>query len=131
MDSAIKKRRREEAKLQKRVLEALAMMYPEGIPFHVPNGGYRNPIEGKHLKEMGVLAGIPDLPVWRPFGQIGIIEVKYEDGPYTDSQKKLFPRIEALGHTIYTVRFIEDVQPITRQWRFEDAQIKKALSDAT
>ena len=27
----------------------------------IPNGGSRNPIEAKHLKEQGVKAGIPDL----------------------------------------------------------------------
>ena len=28
---------------------------------HIPNGGKRDAIEGKHLKEMGVKAGVPDL----------------------------------------------------------------------
>ena len=28
---------------------------------HIPNGGKRSAIEGKHLKEMGVKSGVPDL----------------------------------------------------------------------
>ena len=33
----------------------LAMLY------HIPNGGSRNPIEARHLREQGVRAGVPDI----------------------------------------------------------------------
>ena len=29
--------------------------------FHIPNGGSRNMIEARHLKEQGVKAGVPDI----------------------------------------------------------------------
>lgn len=36
--------------------------YPElELMYAVPNGGSRNPIEGRHLKEQGVRAGVPDI----------------------------------------------------------------------
>ena len=34
-----------------------------GFAFHVPNGGWRSPIEAAILKGMGVRAGVPDLIV--------------------------------------------------------------------
>ena len=39
-----------------------AKQYPElQYCYHIPNGGSRNPIEARHLKEQGVKPGIPDL----------------------------------------------------------------------
>lgn len=36
--------------------------YPElDLMFHIPNGGSRNPIEARHLKEQGVKPGVPDI----------------------------------------------------------------------
>ena len=29
--------------------------------YHIPNGGSRNPIEARHLKEQGVMPGVPDI----------------------------------------------------------------------
>lgn len=29
--------------------------------YHIPNGGSRNPIEARHLKEQGVKPGVPDI----------------------------------------------------------------------
>ena len=50
--------------------------------FHIPNGGSRNLIEARHLKEQGVKAGVPDimLPVSRG-GYHGLfIEMKRQKG---------------------------------------------------
>ena len=55
---------------------ALALMY------HVPNGGSRNPIEGRNLKAQGVRAGVPDICLPVPNGRYAAlyIELKRPDG---------------------------------------------------
>lgn len=52
------------------------------LMFHIPNGGSRNPIEGRHLKEQGVKPGVPDifLPVARHGAHGLFIEMKRSEG---------------------------------------------------
>lgn len=64
--------------------------YPElKLLYHVPNGGKRNPIEAKHLKEQGVKSGVPDLclPVARKEFHGLYIEMKTKTGKPSDNQK--------------------------------------------
>ena len=36
--------------------------WPElSLLFHIPNGGTRDAVEGRHLKQQGVKPGVPDL----------------------------------------------------------------------
>ncbi len=43
---------------------AVAWLKLKNIPFyHIPNGGYRNPIDGAKFKRLGVSAGVPDICV--------------------------------------------------------------------
>lgn len=57
---------------------------------HIPNGGTRDPIEGRHLKEAGVKRGVPDLclPVARGGYHALYIEMKSETGRATREQKE-------------------------------------------
>ncbi len=65
-------------------------IYPElKLLYHIPNGGRRDPVEAKHLKEQGVKKGVPDLhlPVARG-GYHGLyIEMKTETGRASPEQK--------------------------------------------
>ena len=56
---------------------------------HIPNGGTRDPVEAKHLKQQGVKRGVPDLclPVPRKGFHGLYIELKTEKGRATDEQK--------------------------------------------
>lgn len=63
--------------------------YPElELLFHVPNGGKRDKIEAKHLKEQGVKPGVPDLclPVPRGYYHGLYIEMKTESGKTSSEQ---------------------------------------------
>lgn len=55
---------------------------------HIPNGGNRDAIEGRHLKEQGVRAGVPDLclPVARGSYHGLYIEMKTDTGKPSDEQ---------------------------------------------
>lgn len=69
---------------------AVRMVYPElKMLFHIPNGGKRDPIEAKHLKEQGVKKGVPDLCLPVPRGEYHAlyIEMKTEKGRTSEAQE--------------------------------------------
>ncbi len=64
--------------------------YPElDLLFHIPNGGSRNKLEAKHLKEQGVKSGVPDLclPVPRGLYHGLYIELKAHKNQPSDAQR--------------------------------------------
>ncbi len=64
--------------------------WPElALLHHIPNGGTRDAIEGRHLKQAGVKAGVPDLCLPTPKGKYhGLyLEMKTETGRPTAEQK--------------------------------------------
>lgn len=77
------------------------LRYPELELMHaIPNGGSRNAVEGRHLKEQGVKAGIPDifLPVARN-GRHGLyIELKRKvGGQVSPEQNKMLGELNRQG----------------------------------
>ena len=67
------------------------LKYPELELLHaIPNGGRRDPIEGRHLKEQGVKAGVPD--VFLPVAKTGwhglYIEMKRQYGGVVSPEQK-------------------------------------------
>ena len=64
--------------------------WPElALLHHIPNGGTRDSVEAKHLKQQGVKRGVPDLclPVSRGAYHGLYIEMKTESGRATADQK--------------------------------------------
>lgn len=78
------------------------------IVFHVPNGGSRNAMEASNLKTQGVLAGIPDLGIIMPRGEMIWIEMKAEDGRVSAAQKELHPHMDELGHEVIVAYSAEE-----------------------
>jgi hypothetical protein len=69
----------------------MAGKWPElRLLHHVPNGGGRNPIEARHLKEQGVKSGIPDifLPCARGGWHGLYIEMKRRKGGRVSIEQK-------------------------------------------
>jgi hypothetical protein len=73
--------------------------------FAIPNGGARNAITGKRLKDEGVLAGVPDLflPGLRLF-----IEMKAPKGKLTVSQAECHGKLEECGYRVAVCRSLEE-----------------------
>ncbi len=67
---------------------------------HCPNGGSRNKAEAVKLKQMGVVAGIPDLSLPVPKGIYNglYIEMKYDRGTLQESQKRILRALADNGH---------------------------------
>lgn len=88
-----------------------AVMLAPGVEvWHTPNGGDRNEVEARRLKEMGTLAGIHDVFFLRPtqftegvFGLLFGLELKKPGGPQPPirqlhaSQKLIHPRLIRAG----------------------------------
>ena len=64
------------------------------------NGGTRDAVEAKHLKQQGVKSGVPDLCLPVPRGQYhGLyIEMKTESGHTSDEQEWWGERLQAQGY---------------------------------
>lgn len=99
-------KRMSEAQHQANVLKwsqqpSIREKWPElALLHHIPNGGSRDRVEGKHLKQQGVKSGVPDLclPVARG-GYYGLyIELKAEGGRLSDAQKWWMERLSEQGY---------------------------------
>ena len=93
--------------LQIRCMGWFRVQYRKMNGFHVPNGGSRNPKEGRKFKSMGVVAGVSDIIILEArHGYHGlIIELKNKKGKLRDTQKVF---LEKCGHSGYLVFVIYD-----------------------
>lgn len=69
---------------------------------HIPNGGFRDKITARHLKEQGVMAGIPDisLPVARGGYHGMYIEMKVGDNKPSERQRECIERLREQGYRV-------------------------------
>jgi hypothetical protein len=112
-----------EAQEQAALMQWLAyaeIRYPEFRLCHaIPNGGSRNPIEAKHLKEQGVKAGIPDLflPCARG-GYHGLyIEMKRRKGGRVSiEQKKAIIALREQGYRVEVCEGWEKARDVIKEY---------------
>ena len=89
--------RRPEQIIQRAVFDRLRLRAAPGVfAFHVPNGGYRKPIEAAIMKGLGVKAGVPDV-VAIAEGRCYALELKAEDGRATPKQLESIAAMQAAG----------------------------------
>lgn len=80
---------------------SIRSQWPElALLHHIPNGGTRDPVEAKHLKQQGVKRGVPDLCLPVPRGPYhGLyIEMKTETGRATEDQKWWGAQLTRMGY---------------------------------
>lgn len=90
---------------QKIVVAWFRKTYPQLslVFFAIPNGGSRNPVVGKKLKEEGVLAGVPDLLLAVPRnGRAGLfLEMKKaRTGRVRPEQKAVHEALREQGYAV-------------------------------
>lgn len=89
----------------------------------IPNGGSRNPVEARHLKEQGVKAGIPDifLPCARG-GYYGLyIEMKRrKGGRVSDEQRAMIEALRAQGYKAEVCRGWEEARDTICEYLMEN-----------
>ena len=78
--------------------------WPELQLLHaIPNGGSRNPIEARHLKEQGVKAGIPDIFLPCPkdvFHGLYIEMKRKKGGRVSEAQREMIMSLKAMGYRV-------------------------------
>jgi len=110
------RRRHSEQQLQKAVLEHLRWRgVPELFAFHVPNGGWRSPVEAAIFRALGVVACVPDILVIRN-GQVFALELKTEHGRLTQTQAETQQRMRAAGATVDTAVELDAALERLEQW---------------
>ena len=94
------RRQRPEQATQHAVLDHLRWRSaPDLFAFHVPNGGYRSPVEAMVLKGLGVTPGVPDIIIVHA-GKIFCLELKAEHGRVTPAQLDCHERMERAGAVV-------------------------------
>jgi hypothetical protein len=107
-------RSRPEDAIQRAVFQHIrARGVPGLVAIHVPNGGYRRPVEAKILAGLGVTAGAPDVLLWYA-GKSFALELKSENGRVSEEQADLLRRLSetgvvtAVAHSIdQAIRYLE------------------------
>ena len=107
-----KKHKDEEHKLQVSMMNWFRLQYPSMRHnlFAIPNGGRRDVITGRRLKEEGVLAGVSDLILLkrnRHYGAL-LIETKTRKGTQRNSQKEWESKITEDGYKYVVVRSLDE-----------------------
>lgn len=69
--------------------------YPDLLIYAVPNGGFRMPQTRKHLKEEGVVAGIPDLHI--PELNLYIEMKRTKGGSLSKVQNEIITHLRSIG----------------------------------
>jgi len=106
-----------ERALQIHVVNYIRSAFPQvRIVAAVPNGGSRNPVEGKNLKAMGVLAGFPDLVLYW-IGGHGVIEMKRPGkGKVEPHQRAILDTLTSCGVHTAVCNSLPQVEQTLRNW---------------
>jgi hypothetical protein len=91
------RRRQPEQQIQRALFQHIRARGVDGlVAIHVPNGGYRRPVEARIMQGLGVTAGTPDLLIWHA-GKSFAIELKSDSGRLSDAQVEMLTRLKDAG----------------------------------
>lgn len=106
------KPKNEEHRLQCQMIKVFRLQYPKlkDVLFAVPNGGRRDSISGKKLKDEGVIAGVSDLILLKSNHYYGslCIEVKTPQGTQSKAQQEWQRQVELQGNKYVICRSVDD-----------------------
>ena len=110
---------RPEEALHRAVVDLLAIYENRGLLAfcHVSNGEWRHKATGGRLKAMGVRPGVPDLLAWADGGRAFGIELKAGAGKLSPAQTFWHSTVTALGHRVYVVRSLDEMEAVLRAER--------------
>lgn len=94
----------------------MARKWPELRLMHaIPNGGSRNPIEARHLKDQGVKAGIPDIFLPCPkdvFHGLYIEMKRKKGGRVSEAQREMIMSLKAMGYRVEVCEGWEEAKTV-------------------
>jgi hypothetical protein len=110
------RRARPETQIQRAVFQHLRVRGAPGVfAFHVPNGGYRRPVEAAILKGLGVRAGVPDLFCVH-HGRCFALELKAEGGRLSDAQLACLAALREAGAVTATAEGLDRALSTLENW---------------
>ena len=86
-------------------------MHGKVLVFSIPNGGSRNLLEAKKLKQTGAMAGVSDLIVLL-HSKCLFIELKAEKGIQSEVQKIFEERVKNLKFDYFIIRSLEEFKKL-------------------
>lgn len=111
--------------IHRSILAYLRQVLPQGwIIKHVPNKP-RSAIQGKREKDMGAMAGWPDLMIFGTTSLVGymheapfawFIEVKAAKGRVRETQTDVHDRLRDIGFKVGVARSIDDARALCKRW---------------
>ena len=112
-----------EAQEQKALFEWAAYSrrkYPQlDLMFHIPNGGSRDLIEARHMKEQGVKAGVPDICLPVPSGRYTALYLELkrrEKGSVSDEQRGWIAALNRVGCKAVVCRGWEEARRVIEDY---------------
>ena len=76
--------------------------------YAIPNGGSRDVVTGKKLKDEGATRGVQDLQIVLPDGEVFFVELKTQSGRLSEEQAILQNVYVELGYTYLVWRSVQD-----------------------
>ena len=111
------RRSQPEAAIQRAVFQHLNLRGARNIFFfHVPNGGFRRPIEAAILKGLGVTAGAPDVIAIKG-GRTYCLELKAPGGRLTLTQVTVHDALRAAGASMAVADNIDAALRQLEEWQ--------------
>ena len=112
----MRKRTRPEQAIQRAVFDHIrARGVPGLFAFHVPNGGYRRPVEAAIMSGLGVEPGVPDV-ICIHRGKVFALELKAEGGRSTPKQLEAVAKIDAAGGFTCIAEGLDRALAVLEQW---------------
>jgi hypothetical protein len=107
---------RPEQIIQRAVFDHLRARAARGVfAFHVPNGGYRKPVEAAIMQGLGVKAGVPDVVAIHE-GRCYGLELKAEGGRASPKQLEAIAAMEAAGAHCCIAEGLDRALAVLEQW---------------
>lgn len=98
------------------------------IIFSVPNGGTRNGLEAKRLKNTGVLSGVSDLIIVTPYKTI-FVEMKAEKGVLSGNQMLFRDRAKRLHHDYHVCYSVDEFKKMAYRIVRREKLITKVMTN--
>ena len=104
-----------EGPLQRACVDHLRARFPGAIVHHSANEriGAR---AGARARNLGQVAGFPDIITIMPDGAVVFFEVKAPAGRVSDAQAAFMARLDALGHRCAVVRHTSEIDAALAAW---------------